>query len=77
MKGERPTYFSDMQEAPEFLKALHHARRLSCLEGWCRMHIEAIQVAIDQYAEAALGNREFFLNKPHSIGGSRNNGEVP
>jgi hypothetical protein len=41
------------------------------------MHIEAIQVAIDQYAEAALGNREFFLNKPHSIGGSRNNGEVP
>jgi hypothetical protein len=32
------------------------------------MHIEAIHVAIDQYAEAALGNREFFLNKPHSIG---------
>ena len=40
------------------------------------MHIEAIQVAIDQYAEAALGNREFFLNKPHSIGGGRNN-DVP
>lgn len=41
------------------------------------MHIEAIQVAIDQYAEAALGNREFFLNKPHSIGGSRSGGDVP
>jgi hypothetical protein len=27
-------------------------------------------VAIDQYAEAALGNRESFLNKPHGIGGS-------
>lgn len=77
MKAERPTYFSDMQEPPEFLKALEHARRLSCLEGWCRMHIEAIQVAIDQYAEAALGNREFFLNKPHSIGGSRRTGDVP
>jgi hypothetical protein len=23
-----------------------------------------MQVAIDQYAEAALGNRAFFLNKP-------------
>ena len=77
MKGERPTYFSDMQEPPEFLKALDHARRLSCYEGWCRMHIEAIQVAIDQYAEAALGNREFFLNKPHSIGGSCKAGDVP
>jgi hypothetical protein len=28
-------------------------------------------VAIDQYAEAALGNRDFFLNKPYGIGGSR------
>ena len=36
-----------------------------------------MQVAIDQYAEAALGNREFFLNKPHSIGGSRSRGDVP
>jgi len=26
-------------------------------------------VSIDQYAEAALGNREFFLNKPYGIGG--------
>ncbi|MBR0845550.1 hypothetical protein JQ607_35630 [Bradyrhizobium liaoningense] len=77
MKGQRPAYFSDMQEPPEFLKALDHARRLSCREGWCRMHVEAIQVAIDQYAEAALGNREFFLNKPHSIGESRRSGDVP
>jgi hypothetical protein len=29
-------------------------------------------VAIDQYAEAALGNRDFFSNKPYGIGGSRN-----
>ena len=36
-----------------------------------RAHIEAIQVAIDLYAEAAFGNCEFCLNKPHSIGPSR------
>jgi hypothetical protein len=30
---------------------------------------KAIIVAIDQYAEAALGNREFLLSKPHGIGG--------
>jgi hypothetical protein len=57
-----------MENPPEFLKALDRTRRLSCQEGWCRQHVQAIQVAIDQYAEAALGNREFFLNKPHSIG---------
>lgn len=68
MVSERPKYFSDMREPPEFLKSLEQTRRLSCHEGWCRAHIEAIQVAIDQYAEAAMGNREFFLNKPHSIG---------
>ena len=28
---------------------------------------------IDQYAEKALGNRDYFLNKPYSIGGSRRN----
>ena len=25
--------------------------------------------AIDQYAEAALGSRDFFLNRPHSVYG--------
>ena len=28
-------------------------------------------VAIDQYADAALGNRDYFLNRPQSIGGGR------
>jgi hypothetical protein len=35
-------------------------------------NVQAIIVAIDQYAEAALGNRDFFLNKPYSIGDSKN-----
>jgi hypothetical protein len=34
-------------------------------------------VAIDQYAEAALGNREFFLNKPYGIGGGRTKDNIP
>jgi hypothetical protein len=38
---------------------------------WCCSHIQAIIVAIDHYAETALGNREFFLNKPYRIVGSR------
>jgi hypothetical protein len=31
----------------------------------------AIIVSIDQYAEAALGNRGYFLNRPYGIGGSK------
>ncbi|MGY3558453.1 hypothetical protein ACVWXP_001722 [Bradyrhizobium sp. USDA 4463] len=77
MVGERPKYFTDMENPPEFLKSLEQTRRLSTREGWCRAHIEAIQVAIDQYAEAAMGNREFFLNKPFGIGGSRRNSDIP
>jgi uncharacterized membrane protein YccC len=30
--------------------------------------LKAIQVAFDQYAEAALDNRRLFLSKSHSIG---------
>ncbi|MBW7973251.1 hypothetical protein [Bradyrhizobium sp. BR 10289] len=64
-------YFTDEPDLSPFLKALDHVRRLATREGWCRAHVEAIMVSIDQYAEAATGNREYFLNKPHSIGGSK------
>jgi hypothetical protein len=50
-------------------QALAEVRRLAPREGWRYHHVQAIIVAIDQYAEAALGNREFFLNKPYGIGG--------
>ncbi|WP_334356187.1 MULTISPECIES: hypothetical protein [unclassified Bradyrhizobium] len=40
-------------------------------EGWCHAHVQAIIVAIDQYAEAAFSNRDYFLNRPHSIGDRR------
>ncbi|WOH47454.1 hypothetical protein RX328_25055 [Bradyrhizobium sp. sBnM-33] len=37
-------------------------------KGYCYQHVQAITVAIDQYAEKALGNRDYFLNKPHGVG---------
>jgi hypothetical protein len=64
-------WFDDEPELSPFLKALEDVRRKATREGWCYMHVQAIIVAIDQYAEAATGNREYFLNKPVSIGQSR------
>jgi hypothetical protein len=55
---------------------LAEVRRLAPREGWCYQHVQAIIVSIDQYAESALGNREFFLNRPHGIGGSKK-GDAP
>jgi hypothetical protein len=56
--------------------SLEQVRRQASREGWCYQHVQAIIVAIDQYAEAATGNREFFLNKPHGVGGARK-GDIP
>jgi hypothetical protein len=67
-------WFEDEKNPHPFLKALHEVRHLAAREGWRYQHVQAIIVAIDQYAEAATGNREFFLNKPH--GGMRR-GDVP
>jgi hypothetical protein len=63
-----PRYFSDEPELSTFLKALADVRRLATREGWRYQHVQAIIVSIDQYAEAATGNREYFLTKPHSAG---------
>lgn len=46
-----------------WLKALEDVRRKATREGWCYRHVQAIIVAIDQYAEAATGNREYFLEQ--------------
>ena len=70
-------WFGDETDHPLFLKALEDVRRQATREGWCYHHVQAIIVSIDQYAEAATGNREYFLNKPHSIGGTRKRGDVP
>ena len=56
---------------PPWIKALAEVRMLACREGLCYQHVQAIIVSIDQYAESALGNRSYFLNKPYGIGGGR------
>lgn len=43
-------YFADDPDAPPFIKALAEVRRLAAREGWCYQHVQAISVAIDQYA---------------------------
>ena len=58
-------YFDDEKDPTPFLRALEETRRLATREGWRYQHVQAIIVAIDQYAESATGNRNFFLNKPH------------
>ena len=54
---------------PPWIKALADVRHMGPREGYCYHHVQAIMLAIDQYAETALGNREYFLNRPHGIGG--------
>jgi hypothetical protein len=61
-------WFDDELNLSPFLTALEDVRTKATREGWCYRHVQALIVAIDQYAEAATGNREYFLNKPHKIG---------
>ncbi len=63
-------HYQDDPNPPPFIKALAKVRQLATREGWCYRHVQAIAVAIDQYAAKAFGNPEYFLNKPYSIGGS-------
>jgi hypothetical protein len=66
----------DNADNPPRIKALAEVRRSAPRERWCFPHVQAIIVSIDQYAEAALGNRAFFLNKPYGIGGGMND-DIP
>jgi hypothetical protein len=61
-------WFDDERELSPFLSALEDVRCKATREGWWYLHVQAIIVAIDQYAEAATGNQEYFLNKPHGVG---------
>jgi hypothetical protein len=70
-------YDANATDNPPFLKALAEARRIAVHEGWCYHHVQAILISIDQYAEAATGNREFFWNKPLSIGRGRRSDNIP
>ena len=62
-------WYDHNADNPPWLKALAEVRIQATREGWCHAHVQAIIVAIDQYAEAALGNRSYFLNKPYGVEG--------
>ena len=51
-----------------WIEALAELRQRATREGHCFQQVQAITVAIDQYAEKALGNRDYFLNKPYGVG---------
>jgi hypothetical protein len=69
---EPPKWYDEKEDHPPWIRALAEVRSSATREGWCYHHVQAIIVAIDQYAETAIGNRQFFLNKPYCIGGGRN-----
>ena len=62
-------WFVDETDPPPVLKALDEVRRHMAREDWCYRHVQAIMVAIDQYAAAATGNREYEYSM--GIGSSR------
>jgi len=66
--GEPLTWYDDKADNSPWIKALAEVRHRATREGWCYQHVQAIIVAIDQYAETALGNRDYFLNRPHKAG---------
>ena len=70
-------FYEHSADNPPWIKALAEVRRLAPREGWCYQHVQAIIVSIDQYAESALGNRDYFLNRPHGIGGGSKKVDVP
>ena len=66
--GEPLKWYDEKADNPRWINALAELRRQATREGHYALHVQAIIVSIDQYAEAALGNRDFFLNKPYGIG---------
>jgi hypothetical protein len=65
---EQLKWYDEAVDNSLWIKALAEVRHRATRKGWCYQHVQAITVAIDQYAEKALGNRDYFLNKPHSAG---------
>jgi hypothetical protein len=69
MSREAPKWYDPNADNPPWIKALADVRHMAAREGYCFHHVQAIIVSIDQYAEAALGNRGYVLNRPDGIGG--------
>jgi hypothetical protein len=67
MRDQLKWYDEAANNSP-WIDALAELRQRAAREGHCFQHVQAITVAIDQYAEKALGNRDFFLNKLYGVG---------
>ena len=65
---EQLKWYEDKADNSPWINALAELRQRATREGHCFQHVQAITVAIDQYAEKALGNRDYFLNKPYGVG---------
>jgi hypothetical protein len=63
MSPERPKWYDDKGDNPPWIRALADVRHMATMEGYCFQHV--------QYAEKALGNRDYFLNKPYGVGSGR------
>jgi hypothetical protein len=61
-------WYDEKADNSPWIMALAEVRHRATRECWCYQHVQAITVAIDQYAEKALGNRDYFLNKPYGAG---------
>ena len=57
---EPVAWYDDKADNPPWIKALVEVRRLAPREGWRYHHVQAIIVAIDQYAEAASATENSF-----------------
>ncbi|WP_316225069.1 MULTISPECIES: hypothetical protein [unclassified Bradyrhizobium] len=58
-------WFAPHADNWRWIQALADVRRQAPFESWCYHHVRAIILAIDQHAEAARGNRAYFMNRPH------------
>ena len=56
-------WYDHNADNPPWIKALAEVRIQATREGWCHAHVQAIIVAIDQYAEAALERDGSSLNR--------------
>jgi hypothetical protein len=73
----KPLWYDPETNPSQWLDALWRVRRLCNRAEAVLPHmrapgshglIQAIQTAIDDYAERETGNRQFFWNRPHKAG---------
>jgi hypothetical protein len=62
MVTEPLKWYDENADNPPWIKALAEVRHRATREGWCYPHVQAIIVAIDQYAEAKMAHPEECKN---------------